>query len=142
MGVSYTPIEMEWFHSLEGEKTKLNWFLLETALEHYTRITGSDALSDYRKLYSKEQIALFSAYYARRMKASVLNALKGRRKNIVSYPEYIDDYYPNHDRKMNAALQEAANEAWNHMLNACLNCPQRCLTDYKSRSMNFDIYSD
>jgi hypothetical protein len=136
------PIRIEWFHHLEGEKTKLNWFLLETALEHYDRIMGSAALAAYREQYGESQIALFCAYYARRMKASLLNNLRGRRKSIVAYLDYIDDYYPNHDHATNRALRAVANEAWEHMLDACLNCPQQCLEDYSSRSMDFDIYKD
>ena len=140
MGLSYTPIKIEWFHNIEGEKTKFNWFLLETALEHYSRIMDSEALSSYRELYSKEQIALFCTYYARRMKTSLLNSLRGRRKSIVAYLDYIDDYYPNHGREMNTALRAAANAAWGHMLEACMRCPQQCLDDYNSKSMDFDIY--
>ena len=136
------PMRMEWFHNIEGEKTKLNWFLLETAIEHYDRIMESDALSSYRELYTKEQIAVFCAYYARRMKESLLNNLRGRRKNIIPYYEYIDDYYPNHDRKLTNLLRAAANDAWRHMLEACGRCPQQCLNDYSSRCMDFDIYGN
>jgi hypothetical protein len=38
MGANYTPIQIEWFYYLEGNKTKLNWFLLETALEYFFRL--------------------------------------------------------------------------------------------------------
>jgi len=44
MGLCYTPIKLEWFYYLEGEKTKLNWFLLEIALEYYDRIRDSQEL--------------------------------------------------------------------------------------------------
>jgi uncharacterized Fe-S radical SAM superfamily protein PflX len=132
----------EWFHNIEGHKTKLNWFLLETALEHYDRIMESDALSKYRKLYTDEQIALFCVYYARRMKESLLNNLRGRRKHILLYTEYIDDYYPNLDRETKDSLSDLASEAWGYKLDSCKNCPTQCLADYKSTAIDFDIYQD
>jgi len=136
------PMRMEWFHNIDGDRTKLNWFLMETALEHYDRIMDSDALLPYRQLYTKEQIAIFCTYYARRMKESLLDNLRGRRKNIIIRYEYIDDFYPNHDSKTNDLLRAAADDAWGHMLEACEKCPQRCLDDYKSRNFNFDIFKD
>jgi hypothetical protein len=135
-------MQMEWFHNIEGNKTKLNWFLMETALEHYDRIMENEILASYRKLYTKEQIAIFCTYFARRMKESLMDSLRGRRKNIITRYEYIRDYYPNHDNDTNDLLQAAANEAWEHMLKACEHCPQQCLDDYKSRCMEFDLYGN
>ena len=136
------PIRIEWFHHLEGEKTKLNWFLLETALEHYDRIMGSAALAAYREQYSSQQIAQFCTYYARRMRKSLLNCLKGRTKSVIHYRDYVDDFYPHHDDSLNRALEGVAIEAWRHMLSACENCPAQCLIDYRSRSFDFDVYED
>jgi hypothetical protein len=140
MGLSYTPIKIEWFHNIEGEKTKLNWFLLETALEYYSRIMDNDTLSSYRELYDKEQIALFCTYYTRRMKKSLLNCLKGRTKSVIHYRDYVDDYYPHHDDSLNRELEDIAIKAWRHMLDACENCPQDCIYDYESRTTLFDEY--
>ena len=134
------PLRYEWFHNIEGYKTKFNWFLLESAIEHYDRIMGNESLSAYRKQNTKEQIALFCAYYARRMKVSLLNNLRGKRKSIVIHPEYIEDYYPNHDRAMNITLLNMANEAWAQKLETCVNCPQQCLIDYAGKKIDFDIY--
>jgi purine nucleoside permease len=64
MKMNNSPIQMEWFHNLEGEKTKFNWFLLEIALEYYSRINESSELKAYRKQYSKKEIALYCTYYA------------------------------------------------------------------------------
>jgi len=142
MGLSFTPIQIEWFYHLEGEKTKLNWFLLETALEHFSRIRQSDALEAYRKQYDEQQVAQFCTYYARRMKDSLLNCLRGRRRTVIHYSAYVDDFYPHHDEQMNRAIEDIAVEAWSHMLSACENCPQQCLADYASRSYVFDTYGD
>jgi uncharacterized Fe-S radical SAM superfamily protein PflX len=136
-----TPIRKEWFY-LDGEKTKLNWFLLEIALEYYDRIMDSPELASYRAMYDNKQIALFCTYYARRAKDSLLRCLKGQRKSIMLYREHIDDFYPHHTKEMNKALVKVGNDAWDHMLAICDNCPQRCLVDYKSRSPEFDMYED
>jgi hypothetical protein len=136
------PIRIEWFYHLEGEKTKLNWFLLEIALEYYDRIMDSLELATYRSLYDNKQIAQYCTYYARRAKESLLRCLRGRRKSIVLYREHIDDFYPHHTAQMNKTLAKVGNETWDHMLAACENCPQQCLVDYRSRSFDFDIYED
>jgi hypothetical protein len=132
----------QWFHNIEGYKTKLNWFLLESAIEHYDCIMENDALSEYRLLYTNEQIAVFCTYYARRMRESLMTNLRGKRKRINLYTNYIDDYYPNHDRKTNDLLSKAANDAWRYKMDSCKNCPNQCLIDYKSECINFDIYQD
>ena len=142
MGLCYTPIELEWFYYLEGEKTKLNWFLLEIALEYYDRIRDSQELVTYREQYSEQQIAQFCAYYARRFKKSVLNCLCGRRKSIVIYREHISDFYPQHSDELNSELNAVAWEAVDHMLSGCEHCPQQCLGDYKARSPFFEEYQD
>jgi hypothetical protein len=142
MGANCTPIQMEWFYYLEGEKTKLNWLLLETALEHFFRIRDSDMLQEYRKEYSDKQIAQFCTYYARRMKKSMLNYLRGRNKRVLHYRDYVDDFYPHHGDQLNRALEDAGVDAWTHMLSACANCPVQCPYDYKARSPQFDEWKE
>ena len=131
---------MEWFYYIEGEKTKFNWFLLEIALEYYSQIMRSTELETYRKQHSNKHIALYCTYYARRSKEDLLKVVKGRRKRMQVYEEYIFDYYPNHEAQLNKKLCEIGSEAWNHMLNACANCPQQCLVDYQSVSSFFEDY--
>ena len=141
MGLCYTPIQIEWFIQ-NGDRTKLNWFLLEVALEYYTRIMDSPELESYRKQCSKEQIAQYCTYYVRRMREGLLKYIQGKRKCINIYQEHVTDFYPHHPRQTNSVLSAAAEEALKHMLSACKNCPQQCLLDYRSRSMDFDIYGD
>jgi len=139
---SRTPIQIEWFYHLEGEKTKLNWFLLEIALEYYDRIKDSPELAAYREQYDDKQISQYCTYHARRMKEGLLRCLRGQRKSIVIQEEHIYDFYPHHTNEMNKALSKVCNEAWGHMLEACRNCQQQCLVDYKARSRDFDTYGD
>ena len=137
-----TPIQMEWFYNIHGDRSKFNWFLLEIALEYYDRIKDSPDLFSYRKMYNESQIAQFCTYYARRSKEGLLKNLRGQRKNIILYQEHIYDFYPHHTKQMNAALSKVGDEAWKHMLEACAICPQQCLVDYESRSPEFDFYKD
>jgi hypothetical protein len=137
-----TPIQMEWFYYLEGEKTKLNWFLLEIALEYYDRIQDSPLLTSYRELYDNKQIAQYCVYHTRRTKENLLKLLRGQRKSVILYEEYIADFYPHHSDQMNKALSKVCDETWGHMLKACANCPQQCLRDYKSRCFTFEQYED
>ena len=94
MLMNNSPIQMEWFYYIEGEKTKFNWFLLEVALEYYSQIMRSTELETYRKQHSNKHIALYCTYYARRSKEDLLKVVKGRRKRMQVYEEYIFDYYP------------------------------------------------
>lgn len=142
MPFSHTPIKIDWFHHLEGEKTKLNWFLLEVALEYYDRIMDSPELVSYREKYDKEQIAQYCTYYVRRFRVGLLKWVRGQRKCINIYQEHVTDFYPHHPHQLNSTLSAVAEEAIMHMVSACKNCPQQCLLDYQSRSSDFDIYKD
>lgn len=138
---SRTPIKIEWFYSLEGEKTKLNWFLFEIALEYYDHIKDNTELSEYRKEYDDKQIAQYCVYHAKRMKESLLRFLKGQRKSIILNRDYIAEFYHDNTVATNKALHKACMEAWEQILSACENCPVQCLNDYTARSMDFDIYT-
>jgi len=120
-----SPIQMEWFRNLEGHKTKLNWYLLELALEYYDFIRRSAELDEYRERYGEQHIAQYCTYYARRMKKSLLNALRGRTKNVIFYEEYIGDFYPHHSSQLNGALNRLAMGAFESLQSGCDGCPQR-----------------
>ena len=138
---SHTPIRMEWFYSLEGYKTKFNWFLLEIALELYDRIRRSPELAWYRAQYDEKQIAQFCTYYTRRMKKSLLKHLRGRVKQIREPREIFDDFYPHHTQAQNDELRAVAIQAWESMWRGCENCPEGCLVDAMSPSGCFDEYA-
>ena len=142
MGLSFTPIEMEWFYYVEGEKTKLNWFLLEVALEYYGRIRDSEELAAYREQYDERQRAQFCAYFAKRLKKNLLDCLRGRRKTVVIDQEHINDFYPHFGDAISNLLAKAAKDAVGHMLAACERCPNQCLRDYRAGCPYFDQYKD
>lgn len=142
MPFNHMPLQMEWFYNLCGYKTKINWFLMEIALEYYSRIRDSRLLAAYRAQYDEKQVAQFCAYYARRLKESVLRYVRGQRKNVILYREYIEDFYPHHSELQNKLLGKVAKESFDHMASACEHCPQQCLRDYMSRSHDFTLYKD
>jgi len=137
-----TPIRIAWFYYIEGNKTKLNWYLLEFALEYYDLIRKSSALEDYRNQYNEQYIAQYCAYYARRIKKSLLNGIRGRTKHVIFYEGYISDFYPHHENKTNDALNRLAIEVFEALQSKCDGCPQRCLIDYMAISTFFDEYKD
>jgi hypothetical protein len=136
------PIRMEWFYNMEGGKIKLNWFLLEIALDYYDRIRSSPALSSYLKQYDERQRAQFCTYFSRRLKKSVLECIHGHEASVVIYPEHIDDFYPHHTPQMNKALTKAATDTVIHMLSACKKCPQGCLSEYSAKTTLFDDWKE
>jgi hypothetical protein len=142
MILNNTPIQMEWFYSIEGEKTKLNWYLLEIALEYYERIMSSPELSHYQEQHDENLIALYCAYYVRRLKASLLKYIRGQRKNVIFYKEYVSDYYPQYDNEIIRILSRTARASFDHMWHVCRVCRQQCLWDHEAASPLFDEYMD
>jgi len=136
------PIRIEWFHHLEGEKTKLNWFLYEVALEYYDRIQDNPELASFREHNDEKQIAQYCAYYARRLKESIFRYLRGQRKSVIFYHDYAGDFYPHHDAQMNALLSRVARESFDHMWPGCSTCQQQCLRDHEAKSPLFDKYKE
>ena len=136
-----SPIKMKWFYNLYGEKTKLNWFLYEFALEYYDHIMDNPELTDYRRNYNKEQIAQYCTYFTRRLKESVLKAVRGQRKTVIFYQEHIADFYPHFSDIQIKILSTTAMKAYND-LEFCETCPDNCLLDYENRSYNFEIHKE
>jgi len=137
-----TPIRMEWFYYIEGNKSKLNWFLFAFALEYYDAISRSAALEDYRNQYGAQYIAQYCAYFARRLKESLMNELRGRTKRVIFYERYISDFYPHHNSELDYALNQQAMDAFEALQSKCDECTQRCLFDYMAISAYFDEYKD
>ena len=137
-----TPIRVEWFYYIEGNKSKLNWFLFEFALGHYDAINSSPEFEDYRRQYGERHIAQYCSYFARRIKESILNELRGRTKRVIFYERYISDFYPHHDSELDFAMNRIAMESFEALQTKCDDCPQRCLYDYMAISAYFDEHRD
>ena len=111
-------------------------------MDYYMCLIHDTKLESYRGEYDKKQIGQFCAYYARRLTDSVLKYVKGQRKNVIFYPDHIQDFYPHFTEKQVDGLLNAAYDALGCILDSCVSCSQRCLDDYGSRSGNFELYED
>ena len=135
-----TPIRMEWFYYIEGNRSKLNWFLFSFAAEYYGAAINSSEMADYRSRYGERYIAQYCAYFARRLKESLLSDLRGRTKSVIFHERFIGDFFPHHSSDLNHALNLQAMASFEALQTRCDGCPQRCLTDYKAVSAFFDGY--
>ena len=139
MAQKHGTIQPEWFYA-GSNKTKLDWFLFEVALE-YQQVIGFDkTLALYRNTHSPEDIARFCAYFSRRMEKSVLERLAVQTDAVVFYEDYVTDYYPDISRRQTDALIKAAIKAWDDMLAVCEACPERCISEKDLPSTLFDSY--
>lgn len=134
------PIEAQWFYKGEEEKTKINWFCFEYALEFYTHVMKSKALRRYRAKNSSDQIAAFCAYFAKRMKKSLYDRLARLTDAVIIDEEYIADYYPKNTQSQNKVFIEVAGQAWDELLSVCETCPVRCISERNQKSEFFDRY--
>lgn len=132
------PIEAQWFYKGEAEKTKINWFCFEYALEFYTHVMESKALRRYRAKNSSDQIAAFCAYFAKRMKKSLYDRLAKLTDAVIIDEEYIADYYPKNTQSQNKVFIEVAGQAWDELLSVCEICPVRCISERDKKSEFFD----
>lgn len=134
------PIKAEWFYTDESEKTKINWFCFEYALELCTFVMKSKALQKYRTRNSSEEIAAFCTHFAKQMKKSVYDKLAGFTPVVIIDEEYIAGYYPKNTQRQNKVFLDVAGEAWDNLLSACEMCPVRCISEREKRSDFFDRY--
>lgn len=135
-----TPIKTEWFYTDEKEKTKINWFCFEYAIELYTFIMKSDTLRKYRTKNSADEIAAFCMHFSKQMKKSVYDRLNQVTSVVIIEEEYVADYYPKNTQRQNVALMDIAGAAWDTLLSACEMCPVRCISERERRSEFFDRY--
>ena len=128
------------FFSDESEKTKLNWFLFEYALELEMFIRRDKRLKGQlaRKGVNEEAIAKFCVHYAKHMKPQILDRVSGRTENVNIGYEEIEAYFPGiGDRLVDRILMRAA-EAWNSQTEACVVCITRCISERDQRAPMFD----
>ena len=135
-----TPIKASWFYWDDSEKTKFNWFLYEYACTLYDHIRRSknETLNRRRAKRSNKQVAEFCAYFSKRMRQSVLDSIARHAKETIGDEEYICDYCHTNTLDENGAILETAVSAWSELLEICVICPERCITERDNRSMFFD----
>ena len=127
------------FYSAEHEKTKLNWFCYELALNFELDIKHK--LGKRLKRYGiyEEQIADFSVYLAKKMKGIILQKLSGEIEKVYFSYDMVESYFPRRmsDRMVDKML-DAIEKAWDEQLSVCEICPTRCVTEKDIYCTMFD----
>jgi hypothetical protein len=119
-------INPKWFYR-KGEEAKINWFAFEYALEYFDTIYRGSELKAYKKQHTREEVARFCAYFARRMKRSILDKNEGITKQVAFHDGYVADYYLDNTDRQNTELLKVALKAWQNLLIGCSTCPNQCL---------------
>jgi len=126
------------FYSCEKEKIKLNWFCYELSMEFYDDITESlEALLDRNRIDDRE-FADFCVYAAKKMKCIVLEKLSGRRKDIEFSYEMVEYFFPKLNDKDVDTMLTALDKAWKNLLDICVDCPVRCISERNVYCTLFD----
>ena len=128
------------FYSCEEEKTKLNWFCFEFALEFQHFINKDKKLKSQlkKKNIDEETIAKFCIQYAKHMKKPILDRVTGLSEDLIlSYLE-IENYFPSIDDCLVDRLLTIAGKAWNSQTELCVCCPTRCISEKGNIAPMFD----
>jgi len=120
-----------WFYKEDNEKIKLNWFLYEYACDLFELLYDDQTkrIADWKAKLTDEQIAEFCAYYAKRMKRSLVDFLENKTRTIKVYDEYLSDYCHANTRRENAVITKIGSAAWDKMMKSCAVCPDKCLEE-------------
>ena len=128
------------FFSHEGEKTKLNWFLFEYALELEMFIRKDKRLRSClgRKGVGDEAVARFCIHHAKQMEGQILDRVAGKIPHVRFDYEPIEAYFPTIGDPLVDRLLARASEAWESQTDACVVCPTRCVSEKDRRAPMFD----
>lgn len=137
---SHPYIRTTWFYIDDDEKTKLNWLVYEYACELYGIIKQSrkKSLKDWKAERSDEQIAEYAAYYAKRMRRSLIKLLEGRSKTLDALGAFVTDYVHSTTYSVSGELTALGGDAWRQLMAVCAACPQRCMPEANRLSSFFD----
>jgi len=137
---SHPYIRTTWFYIDEDEKTKLNWLVYEYSCALYDVIKKSrkKVITAWTSQLTDEQIAKYSAYYAKRMRASLIEVLEGRSRLFDALGAYVTDYVHSTTYETSDELIALGGEAWAKLMSICELCPQKCLQEAHLRSDFFN----
>ena len=119
------------FCSSESEKVKFNWFLFEFALELGRSIANDRPLFNQlgRKGVGADQIARFCIYFSKQMKGQILDRVSGKIPAVRMNYEEIEMFFPSLDDRLVDRLLTMAGQAWDSLLEMCVICPTRCISE-------------
>jgi len=133
------PVKLTSFYSSERDKTKLNWFCYELALNFWLAITREVGKKlEKRYAIREEDIADFSVYFAKKMKEIILQRLSGEIETVYFSFDLVEAYFPYLGDRMINKLLDALEEAWDELLNICEICPTRCISEKDEYCTMFD----
>jgi hypothetical protein len=135
-----TPVKASWFYTLVDEKTKFNWFCYEFACVYFENLMAEKNIEirKWKLARTKEQIAEFCAYYAKRLKKSVEDRLAKITDATELDEEFISDYCHENTLYEDLALLAVAAKAWDEHTLVCVTCPTRCISERHARCEFFD----
>jgi len=131
-------IKPESFFSARNEKTKMNWFCYEIALETYKRI--SDRLGErlVKSGITEDALTDFSVKLAKDTKVQILDWMEGRIEKVCFSDETVRTRFPSLDDDMIDEIFDAILEAWDGLLEICGSCPNACITNRNEIAPMFD----
>ncbi len=136
------PIKAEYFYKSETEKIKLNWFCYEFAFGMYDKIRKNSELEKYRETHSQQDIVGFCVFFSNRMKESIFQKLDGLTSAVMFYEEYVEEFYPTITRKQILQLMKPTMEAFEELIQICVSCPNRCISEMYMYCHMFDMLDE
>ena len=131
------------FFTCDEDKTKLNWFLFEFALELESFLMKDRGLRSklFIKGISEHQIGRFCIHYAKHMKSPILDRVSNTTSNIrISY-EPIEAFFPKLNDRLVDRLLTVIGKAWKSQTDLCVACPIRCISEKDEKTPMFDDQS-
>lgn len=132
------PIKKTSFAKQAKDKTKLNWFLYTFACRLYNELSNGSDLEWYRDQHDQDEVARFCTYFVGRMKESIYKRLAKITPVTEFYMEYAEEYYPSIRSDRCIDLLRAAMTAFDSLLDQCVVCPVRCISERNEQISLFD----
>ena len=128
------------FYSNNKEKTKLNWFLFEFALEIERFIAKEKRLMAQLRRAGVDDGCMkdFCVHYAKHMKSEILDQLAGRITNAKLGYQEIERFFPQIGDRLVDRLLTVVGKAWESQTELCVVCPTRCISERDKRAPMFD----
>ena len=82
-----------------------------------------------RKGVGADQIARFCIYFSKQMKGQILDRVSGKIPAVRMNYEEIEMFFPSLDDRLVDRLLTMAGQAWDSLLEMCVICPTRCISE-------------
>jgi len=133
-----------WFYVDERDKNKLNWLLYEYSHIIFDHImsTRKSLIVKWKRRQDETRIAEFCAYYAKRMKHSILAYQSGTATGVLMPEYFVSDFWHTNTRLENRVIMEIAHVAWTEKLQICSACMGGCIYERDTWCELFDRMKD